>query len=62
MVKSGLPIEEFDGLRASLLKDRGEFYRQFGVLFYGLNRANANIPQSVTDLFWNQGFFDAELD
>src|SRR5690348_11813323 len=28
LVKNGLPIEEFDGLRASLLKDRGEFYRE----------------------------------
>jgi len=54
LVKSGVPIEEFDALRASLLKDRGEFYRQFGVLFYGLNRPNAKVPQSVTDLFWNQ--------
>ena len=54
LVKSGLPIEEFDGIRASLLKDRGEFYRQFGVLFYGLNRPNANVSKSVLDQFWNQ--------
>ena len=54
LVKSGLPIEEFDGIRAALLKDRGEFYRQFGVSFYGLNRPNASVSQSVTDLFWNQ--------
>ena len=54
LVKNGVPVQEFDALRASLLKDRGEFYRQFGVLFYGLNRPNASVPQSVTDLFWNQ--------
>ena len=54
LVKNGLPIEELDGIRASLLKDRGEFYRQFGVLFYGLNRPNGKVSQSVTDLFWNQ--------
>jgi non-heme chloroperoxidase len=54
LVKNGVPVEEFDALRASLLKDRGEFYRQFGVLFYGLNRPNANVPQSTTDLFWTQ--------
>jgi non-heme chloroperoxidase len=52
LVKNGLPIEEFDGIRASLLKDRGEFYRQFGVLFYGLNRPNANVSKSVIDQFW----------
>jgi non-heme chloroperoxidase len=50
----GIPIEEFDGLRASLLTDRGEFYRQFGVLFYGLNRPNQNVSKSVTDQFWIQ--------
>ena len=54
LVKNGVPIEEFNALRASVLKDRGEFYRQFGVLFYGLNRPNANVPQTVTDLFWSQ--------
>jgi non-heme chloroperoxidase len=54
LVKSGLPIEEFDGIREGLLKDRGEFYRQFGVLFYGLSRPNAKVSQSVTDQFWNQ--------
>ncbi len=54
LVKNGLPIEEFDGFLASLLKDRGEFYRQFGVLFYGLNRPNAKVSQSVLDQFWNQ--------
>ena len=54
LVKNGIPIEEFDGFLASLLKDRGEFYRQFGVLFYGLNRPNAKVSQSVLDQFWNQ--------
>lgn len=50
----GLPLEEFDGIRAGLLKDRGEFYRQFCTLFYGLNRPNAKVSQSVIDQFWNQ--------
>jgi non-heme chloroperoxidase len=50
----GIPLEEFDGIRASLLKDRGEFYRQFGVLFYSLNRPNTSVSQSVLDQFWNQ--------
>jgi non-heme chloroperoxidase len=50
----GLPIDEFDGMRAALVKDRGEFYRQFGVLFYGLNRPNTRVSQSVLDQFWTQ--------
>ena len=51
---NGIPIEEFDNIRAGLLKDRGEFYRQFGVLFYGLNRPNASVSQGVKDEFWDQ--------
>jgi len=51
---NGLPIEELDGIRAGLVKDRGEFYRQFGVLFYGLNRPNAHVSQGVLDQFWDQ--------
>ncbi len=57
MVKSrdnpaGLPIEEFDGIRAGLMKDRADFYRQFGVLFFGLNRPKAHVSQGVLDQFW----------
>jgi non-heme chloroperoxidase len=48
----GIPIEAFDGIRAGLVKDRGEFYRQFGALFYGTNRPNASVSQSVLDQFW----------
>src|SRR6186713_2274225 len=34
----GLPIELFDGIRASLMKDRSQAYRDFAVPFYGANR------------------------
>jgi len=61
LVKNGLPIEEFDGFLTSLLKDRGEFYRQFGVLFYGLDRPNANVSQSVLDQFWLKSPTDPPL-
>ena len=50
----GIPIEIFDGIRAGLLQDRGEFYRQFAVSFYGVNRPNQHVSQSVLDQFWNQ--------
>src|SRR5499425_35835 len=33
----GLPIEVFDGLRSSLVKDRSQCYREFAVGFYGAN-------------------------
>lgn len=50
----GIPMQEFDSIRKGLLDDRGEFYRQFGALFYGLNRPNARVSQSVTEQFWDQ--------
>jgi non-heme chloroperoxidase len=48
----GTPLEVFDGLRASLLKDRSQFYKEFAMPFYGANRAGAKISQGVLDQFW----------
>jgi non-heme chloroperoxidase len=48
----GVPIEVFDGLRASLVKDRAQFYKDFAVLFYGVNREGAEVSQGVLDQFW----------
>jgi non-heme chloroperoxidase len=50
----GIPIEALDEIRAGLIADRGEFYRQFCRLFYGLNRPNGSVSQSVIDVFWDQ--------
>jgi non-heme chloroperoxidase len=49
----GIPLEVFDGLRASLAKDRGQFYRDFGIQFYGTNRPGAKVPQATLDQFWS---------
>jgi non-heme chloroperoxidase len=48
----GLPIELFDGLRASLMKDRSQCYRDFAVPFYGANRPGAKVSQGILDQFW----------
>jgi non-heme chloroperoxidase len=48
----GLPIEVFDGLRASLFKDRAQFYKDFAIMFYGANRPGAKVSQGVLDQFW----------
>ena len=48
----GLPMEVFDGLRASLTKDPSQFYRDLAILFYGANRAGANVSQATLDQFW----------
>lgn len=48
----GLPIEVFDGLRSSLVKDRSQFYKDLAVSFYGANRPGASVSQGTLDQFW----------
>jgi non-heme chloroperoxidase len=48
----GLPLELFDGLRASLLKDRSQFYKEFALAFYGANRPGAQVSPGTLDQFW----------
>ena len=48
----GLPIELFDDLRSALVKDRSQTYKDFAPLFYGANRAGAQVSQATLDQFW----------
>ena len=48
----GLPLEVFDGLRAGLVKDRSQFYKELSVMFYGANRPGAKVSQGILDQFW----------
>src|SRR6185295_3152783 len=48
----GLPLEVFDAIRAGVLKDRSQFYRDLAIQFYGANRAGAKVSQGVLDQFW----------
>jgi non-heme chloroperoxidase len=48
----GIPIEVFDGLRAGLIKDRSQFYKEFAAPFFGANRPGTKVPQSLLDQFW----------
>jgi non-heme chloroperoxidase len=48
----GLPLEEFDGLRSALFKDRSQFYRDLALMFYGANRPGAKVSQGILDQFW----------
>jgi non-heme chloroperoxidase len=50
----GLPIEVFDGLRAGVLEDRSQFFRDFSVPFYGFNRPGAKVSLGLRDSFWLQ--------
>ena len=48
----GLPMEVFDGLRAGLVTDRSQFYRDLAIQFYGANRPGAKVSQGTLDQFW----------
>ena len=51
----GLPIEVFDGLRANVLADRSQFFKDLTMPFYGYNRPGAKISEAVRESFWLQG-------
>ncbi len=52
----GLPIDVFDGLRASLAASRAQFFRDLPAgPFYGFNRDGANIQEGVIQNWWRQG-------
>jgi non-heme chloroperoxidase len=51
----GLPIEVFDQLRASVAKDRSQFFKDLSGPFYGANRSGATVSQGLRDTFWLQG-------
>jgi non-heme chloroperoxidase len=52
---SGTPIEAFDKLRASVIADRSQFWKDLSMPFYGYNRSNAKVSEGVRESFWLQG-------
>jgi non-heme chloroperoxidase len=52
---AGLPLEEFDKIRAGVLSDRSQFFKELSAPFYGANRPGANVSQGLRDWFWLQG-------
>jgi non-heme chloroperoxidase len=48
----GLPLEVFDNLRSSLIKDRSQFYQDLALMFYGANRPGAKVSQGTLGQFW----------
>jgi non-heme chloroperoxidase len=51
----GLPLKVFDDIRAGVLKDRSQFFKDLSVPFFGANRAGATVSQGVLDTFWLLG-------
>ena len=50
----GLPIDVFDQLRAAVVADRSQFWKDLSMPFYGYNRPGAKISEGVRELFWLQ--------
>jgi non-heme chloroperoxidase len=51
----GLPIEVFDQLRANVVADRSQFFKDLSMPFYGYNRPGAKISEGVRNAFWRMG-------
>jgi non-heme chloroperoxidase len=51
----GLPMEVFDNIRAGVLADRSQFFKDLTLPFYGYNRPGAKVSEGVRESFWLQG-------
>jgi non-heme chloroperoxidase len=51
----GLPMDVFDGIRANVLADRSQFFKDLTTPFYGANRPGGKVSQGLRDSFWLQG-------
>jgi len=52
---AGLPIDVFDQIRAGVIADRSQFFKDLTIPFYGANRPNSKVSQGLRDAFWLQG-------
>jgi non-heme chloroperoxidase len=50
----GLPIDVFDQLRAAVVADRAQFWKDLSMPFYSYNRPGAKISEGVRESFWLQ--------
>jgi len=51
----GLPMKVFDDIRANVVADRSQFFKDLTMPFYGYNRPGAKISEGVRESFWLQG-------
>jgi non-heme chloroperoxidase len=51
----GTQMSAFDGIRAGVLADRSQFFKDLSEPFYGANRAGSKVSQGLKDSFWMQG-------
>jgi non-heme chloroperoxidase len=50
----GLPMEAFEQIRASVLADRSQFWKDLSMPFYGYHRPGAKVSEGVRESFWLQ--------
>jgi len=50
----GLPMEAFDKIRAGVVTDRPQFWKDLSLPFYGYNRPGAKVSEGVRESFWLQ--------
>jgi non-heme chloroperoxidase len=51
----GTPMAAFDRIRAGVLADRSQFFKDLALPFYGYNRPDAKVSAGVRESFWRQG-------
>ena len=51
----GLPMSVFDEIRAGVLADRSQYFKDLSAPFYGANRPGAKVSQGLRDSFWRIG-------
>jgi non-heme chloroperoxidase len=51
----GLPISAFDEIRAGVVSDRAQFFKDLSIPFYGYNKPGAKISEGVRESFLLQG-------
>lgn len=48
----GTPMKAFDDIRAGVLGDRAQYWRDLAFAFYGANRPESAVSQGVREAFW----------
>jgi non-heme chloroperoxidase len=48
----GMPLQAFDQIRAGVLADVSQFWKDLSQQFYGANRPNAKVSAGVLERFW----------
>jgi non-heme chloroperoxidase len=52
---AGLPLKVFDDIRAGVLADRSQFFKDLSMPFYGANRPGSKVSEGLRESFWLAG-------